>query len=102
MNVPPTLNSGTVFDLETLSETVEIDGKGRLVLPKKIREEAGIVPKSKVLVRISGLGRVELSNPGLLTEEARRIGRKKLSGWREEEHEATSYLLGTMKRHEAH
>lgn len=85
-----------------MSETVAVDEKGRLVLPKKIREEAGIVPKSTLLVRISGAGRIELSNPGILTEEAQRIGRKKLSGWREEEHEATSYLLGTMKKHEAH
>jgi len=85
-----------------MSETVSIDEKGRVVLPKKIREEAGIVPKSTLLVRISGTGRIELSNPALLTEEARRIGRKKLSGWIEEEHEATSYLLGSVKNHEAH
>ena len=85
-----------------MSETASVDEKGRLVLPKKIREEAGIVPRSTLLVRISGAGRIELSNPDVLTQEAQRIGKKKLSGWREDEHEATSYLLGSVKKHEAH
>lgn len=85
-----------------MSDTVSIDEKGRLVLPKKIREEAGIVPKSILLVRVSGAGRIELSNSDLLTQEARRIGKKKLSGWSEDEHQATSYLLGSVKKHEAH
>lgn len=83
-----------------MSESVSIDEKGRLVLPKKVREEAGIALGSKLLVRASGTGRVELSDPKVLTQQAQRIGRKKLSGWREEEHEATSYLLGKMKKHE--
>jgi AbrB family looped-hinge helix DNA binding protein len=85
-----------------MSETVSVDEKGRLVLPKKIREEAGIAPNSRVLVRISGAGKIELSDPNRLKEEAQRVGRKKLSGWREDEHEATTYLLGNMKKHEAH
>ncbi len=85
-----------------MSETVSIDEKGRLVLSKKIREEAGIVPKSTLVVRISGAGRIELSNPSLLIEEAQRIGRRKLSGWKEDEHEATSYLLESVRKHEAH
>jgi AbrB family looped-hinge helix DNA binding protein len=83
-----------------MSETVSIDEKGRLVLPKKIREEAGIAPKSRLVVRISGTGRIELSDPKVLAEEAQRIGKNKLSGWREDEHEATSYLMRTVKKHE--
>lgn len=81
-----------------MSETVSVDEKGRLVLPKKIREEAGIALKSELLVRASGTGRIELSDPKVLTEQAQSIGRKKLSGWSEEEHEATSYLLRLTKK----
>jgi bifunctional DNA-binding transcriptional regulator/antitoxin component of YhaV-PrlF toxin-antitoxin module len=80
-----------------MSETVSIDEKGRLVLPKKIRQEARIGTKTKLVVRASGVGRVELSDPRVLTAQAQDIGAKKLSGWKEEDHEATAYLLGSMK-----
>jgi bifunctional DNA-binding transcriptional regulator/antitoxin component of YhaV-PrlF toxin-antitoxin module len=80
-----------------VNETVSVDEKGRLVLPKKIREEARIGVKTKLLARASGVGRVELSDPRILTVEAQGIGGKKLAGWREEDHEATVYLLGSLK-----
>ncbi len=83
--------------MSLMSETVSIDEKGRLVLPKKVRQEAHISTRSKLVVRASGVGRVELSDPKVLTAQAQVIGAKKLSGWKEEDHEATSYLLGSMK-----
>ncbi len=86
-----------------MNETVSIDEKGRLVLPKKIREEAHIGFNTKLVVRASGVGRVELSDPKILTTKAQEIGGKKLAGWSEEEHEATDYLLGFMKaKNETH
>src|SRR5712691_10859283 len=52
---------------ELISETVSIDEKGRLVLPKKIRQEARISTKSKLVVRAGCVGRIELSDPRVLT-----------------------------------
>jgi bifunctional DNA-binding transcriptional regulator/antitoxin component of YhaV-PrlF toxin-antitoxin module len=86
-----------------MSATISLDKKGRLVLPKKVREAAGISVETELLARASGAGRVELSDPEVLRTRAREIGAKKLSGWVEERHEATGYLLGSVKKsNEAH
>jgi AbrB family looped-hinge helix DNA binding protein len=37
-----------------------MDGSGRLVLPKKIREEAGIEPGMPLEVRVDADGRIEI------------------------------------------
>ena len=81
-----------------MSEMVALDKKGRLVLPKKIREEAHISLGTELVVRVSGVGSVELSDPAILTAKAQEIGGKRLAGWNEADHEATAYLLGAMKR----
>jgi bifunctional DNA-binding transcriptional regulator/antitoxin component of YhaV-PrlF toxin-antitoxin module len=81
-----------------MSEVVSVDEKGRLVLPKKVRQEAHISVRTKLVARASGVGRVELSDPKVLTVQAQDIGAKKLAGWKEDDHEATSHLLGSMKR----
>jgi AbrB family looped-hinge helix DNA binding protein len=39
--------------------TTTIDAAGRLVVPKKIREEAGIVPGSELTIRVRD-GRIEI------------------------------------------
>ena len=83
-----------------MTETVSIDGKGRLVLPKKVREEARIGVNAKLVARASGVGTVELSDPKVLVARAREIGARKLAGWKEEEHEATAYLLRSVKAKE--
>jgi AbrB family looped-hinge helix DNA binding protein len=86
-----------------MSETVSVDEKGRLVLPKKIREKAGIGVNVKLLAKATGAGRVELSDPRILIAQAQAIGTKKLAGWREEDHQATNYLLRSMKaKNETH
>jgi bifunctional DNA-binding transcriptional regulator/antitoxin component of YhaV-PrlF toxin-antitoxin module len=83
-----------------MKETVSVDAKGRLVLPKKIREEARIGVNTKLVARASGVGRVELSDPRILTTKAQAIGGKKLAGWKEESHEATAHLIASMKAKE--
>lgn len=80
-----------------MSETVSVDEKGRLVLPKKVRQKAHINTKTKLVARVDGVGRVELSDPRVLIAQARKVAADKLVGWKEEDHEATSYLLGSMK-----
>ncbi len=74
-----------------------MDEKGRLVLPKKIREKAGIDVKTKLVVHTNEIGRIELSDPRILTARAQNIGAKKLSGWKEEDHQAAAFLLKQMK-----
>jgi bifunctional DNA-binding transcriptional regulator/antitoxin component of YhaV-PrlF toxin-antitoxin module len=81
-----------------MSETVAVDKKGRLVLPKKVRQQAGIHVDTKLLARAKGIGRVELLDPDILMKRAQEIGAKKLAGWKEDEHEATHSLLESMKR----
>ncbi len=82
-----------------MSVTVSVDKKGRLVLPKRVRAEAHINVDRKLVVRATGIGRVELFDPDILSAKAQEIGEKKLAGWKEEEHEATNYLhAATNKR----
>jgi bifunctional DNA-binding transcriptional regulator/antitoxin component of YhaV-PrlF toxin-antitoxin module len=81
-----------------VSETVSVDKKGRLVLPKRIRAKAQIGVEKKLVARATGIGRVELFDPEILSAKAQEIGAKKLAGWVEEEHEATKYLSNSMKR----
>ena len=57
-----------------MSETVSVDEKGRLVIPKKVREKARIGVNVKLVAKASGIGRVELSDPkGRQLEEVRVI-----------------------------
>ena len=65
-------------------------------MPKKVRVEAHIGLQSKLVARAAGIGRVELFDPQVLTSKAQEIGAKKLTGWKEEDHEATRYLLEAM------
>ncbi|MBI2649431.1 MAG: hypothetical protein HYU03_08260 [Thaumarchaeota archaeon] len=81
-----------------MSETVSVDKKGRLVLPKRVRTEAQIDVDRKLVARATGIGRVELFDPEILSTKAQEIGRKKLAGWKEEDHEATDYVHMPMKR----
>lgn len=80
-----------------MGETVSVDGKGRLVLPKGVREKARIGVNVKLIARARGVGKVELSDPMVVIEKAQEIGARKLARWKEEEHKATSYVLNTMK-----
>ena len=73
------------------------------MLPKKVREAAGIGVGTELLAKASGFGRVELSDPEVLRAKAREIGAKKLEGWNEESHEATGYLVRPVRKpNEAH
>ncbi len=81
-----------------MDETVSVDKKGRLVLPKRVRVQAGIAVNQELVVRAAGVGRVELLDPNVLMARAREIGSKKLAGWKETEHEATAYVQRSMKK----
>jgi len=81
-----------------MNETVSVDSKGRLVLPKKTRLEAGIDVNHRLVVRATGIGRVELLDTSVLMARAQQIGSRKLAGWDEADHEAAAYVRRSMKR----
>jgi len=69
-----------------MTETITIDEKGRMVLPKRVREKAGIKLGSRLIVDVRGPGVVEIRDAAILIERVHRVAAKKLTGWREEEH----------------
>ncbi len=81
-----------------MKETVSVDNKGRLVLPKRVRLRAGIDVNRELVVRATGIGRVELMDPNVLMARAQEIGSKKLAGWKETEHEAAAYVHRSVMR----
>jgi len=75
-----------------VGETVTVDDKGRLVLPKRVREEARIKANTLLMVNIVEEGRVELIDPDVLMRKARIVATAKLKGWKEDDHEATRLI----------
>jgi AbrB family looped-hinge helix DNA binding protein len=67
--------------------TVEIDFKGRVVIPKDIREQSGISVPSELVVAVEGEGRISLQSVEINLSNAQKVGRKKLGSWTEERHE---------------
>jgi bifunctional DNA-binding transcriptional regulator/antitoxin component of YhaV-PrlF toxin-antitoxin module len=67
--------------------TLEIDSKGRLVIPKSIREEAEISIPSELVVVVEGVGWISLQSIEINLKNAQQIGGRKLSSWTEERHE---------------
>lgn len=63
--IPHRLNSGTRV-LGSVSETVTLDRKGRLVLPKGIREAAHLRVNATLVIGATGEGHIELLDPALL------------------------------------
>jgi len=77
-----------------MSVVVNIDKKGRLILPKQIREEAGIKTPGKLLV-FSKDKKVEIAPVSSSLERAKKIASEKLREWREDTHRGEKILLGT-------
>lgn len=76
-----------------MTESVTIDEKWRLVLPKEVRRRAGIKPKSKLLVEVKGPGIIELRDSEVLFRRVQQIAARKLTGWREDEHREEKLLF---------
>jgi AbrB family looped-hinge helix DNA binding protein len=74
-------------------KTVEIDPKGRVVIPKDIREESGISAPGELLVTVEGAGKITLHSIETNLKRAQQIGRKKLSSWSEARHEEDKLAL---------
>lgn len=74
-----------------------MDTKGRLVVPKEIRDAARITAPAALVVEAEGEGRVVLYSLETKLTKARRIAKKKLTGWVEEEHEADRLVERVVK-----
>ena len=83
--------------MSSMARLVTVDEKGRIVLPDDVRKEAGIKPKSKLLVEAHGEGVLELRDYDLLLEEVHKVAAKKLSGWREDEHTKEKLLMRLVR-----
>ena len=67
--------------------TIEIDSKGRLVIPKDVREQSEISVPSELVVAVEGVGRISLQSVEANLRNAQQIGRRRLTSWTEERHE---------------
>lgn len=74
-----------------MSIVVNIDEKGRLIIPRKIREKTRMSTPGKVLVEAKDKS-VELVPVSGALERAKKIAAKKLKGWKEEKHEEEKLL----------
>ena len=68
-------------------KTVEIDPKGRVVIPKDVREQSGIIAPGELLVTVEGAGKITLQSAEMTLKRAQEIGRRKLRSWTESKHE---------------
>lgn len=83
-----------------MAESVTIDEKGRLVLPKDARRRAGIKPRSRLLVEVRGPGIIELRDYEMLSLAVQKVAAKKLAGWKEEKHREEKLLFKLSKDEE--
>ena len=79
-------------------KTVGIDPKGRVVIPKDIREQSGISTPGELMLTVEGLGKITLQSIETNLRRAQQIGRRKLSGWREDRHEEDKIALELTRR----
>jgi AbrB family looped-hinge helix DNA binding protein len=68
-------------------KTVEIDPKGRVVIPKDVREQSGISAPGELLVTVERAGKITLQSAEASLKKAQHVGRKKLRAWRESRHD---------------
>ncbi len=79
-------------------KTIEIDPKGRVVIPKDVRERSGISAPGELVVTVEGIGKITLQSSEASLKKAQQIGRRKLSGWREDQHEEEKLALKLARR----
>lgn len=80
-------------------KTVEIDPKGRVVIPKDVRERSGILVPGELVVNVEGTGKITLQSSEMSLKRAHQVGRKKLGAWKESRHDEDklAYRLARVK-----
>ena len=81
-----------------MSKSVNIDKKGRVVIPKDVRDAARIKVPAKLLAIAKDKGKIELVIVDSGMKTAKAIAKRKFAGWREEDHEADSLAVKLLKR----
>jgi len=74
-------------------KTVEIDEKGRVVIPKDVRVKSGISTPGRLILTVEGSGKIGLQSIETNLRKAQEIARRKLSSWREERHDEDRLAL---------
>jgi len=80
-----------------MSTVVNIDQKGRVVIPKSLREKASIKAPGKLLIVPKETGCVELVQVEEDLKRAKEIASKKLKDWKEEEHKGEKLLFAMVR-----
>ncbi|AEM39618.1 transcriptional regulator, AbrB family [Pyrolobus fumarii 1A] len=75
-----------------MQRVVRLDSRGRILLPREVREALGLREGSKIAIRVRSDNVIELVPLDKLYERVSRVFREKMRDWREEEHEATRVL----------
>jgi AbrB family looped-hinge helix DNA binding protein len=81
-------------------KTVEIDPKGRVVIPKDVREQSGITAPGELVVTVEGVGKITLQSAETSLKRAQEIGRRKLRSWTEGKHEEDKLALRFAREEE--
>lgn len=77
--------------------TIEIDRKGRVVIPKEIRELSRIPAPGELLVTVEGAGKIVLQSIETNLRKAQQIGRRRLASWSEIRHEEDKLALKLVR-----
>ncbi len=80
-----------------MSIVVNIDQKGRIVIPKSFREKVNIKVPGKLLIVPKETRCIELVQVEDDLKRAKQIASKKMKDWKEEEHKGEKLLLGIIK-----
>uniref|UniRef100_A0A7J3X8N6 AbrB/MazE/SpoVT family DNA-binding domain-containing protein n=1 Tax=Thermofilum pendens TaxID=2269 RepID=A0A7J3X8N6_THEPE len=75
---------------------VTVDDRGRVLLPVDVRRRLGLRKGSKLILRVVEGGRLEAIPLERELERVAEVFKRKFAGWREEDHEATTTLLGMV------
>jgi len=81
-----------------MSKSVNMDRKGRIVIPKDVRDAAKISVPAKLLAIAKDRGKIELIIVDAGMKAAKAIAKRRFAGWREEDHEADSLATELLKR----
>lgn len=77
---------------------VSVDDRGRVLLPREVRERLGIRGRDRLVLRLRSDGVIEMYRLEELRAAVEEVARRKLRGWREEDHEATRLLEVLARR----
>lgn len=75
-----------------MEKMVFIDNRGRLVIPREIREIMGIEKGCKAIVKVKNKEVLEVIILSKLRDRLAKIFNEKFRDWREDEHEASKFL----------